>query len=147
MKRTKIKPKPKRSVDIGPRPDPDGVFWHSIRKTLFDRCGWRCERCGCDLYATGMQAHHRLLRSQGGADEVVNLAALCPDCHTGSNGVHNRRVAAEQRGFIVPAWHHEPAQYAMVLHDGRTVRLLDDGTYDVWFDQPGDKTPTQKEPA
>jgi len=36
-----------------------------------------CEDCG----AVAVDIHHRVLRSQGGSDEIENLVAVCRSCH------------------------------------------------------------------
>ena len=55
-----------------------GAVWERKRREVFQRDGWRCVRCGragrleCD--------HIRPLRA-GGSEDMVNLRALCRDCH------------------------------------------------------------------
>lgn len=101
---------------------------------LFGRARGLCEHCGADLNHTGLEAHHRKLRSQGGGHGVENLAALCPDSH---RWVHANPLAAQELGFIVPSMSN-PCTRAVVLHDGRTVRLGVDGTYDECWTEQGE---------
>jgi len=111
-------------------PDPGREFWQEQRAKLYDRSGGACERCGADLNATGMEAHHRKLRSQGGGHDLTNLAALCPGCHL---HCHRNPVEARMGGWIVPA-PCDPAARAVQLWTGRVVRLGVEGDYDVVFD-------------
>jgi len=83
-----------------------------------------------------MEAHHRLLRSQGGKHGLENLAGLCPECH---RWCHAHPTLARAAGWIVPSG-GDPATRAVLLWDGRTVRLTEDGGYDVVFDQPEEAT-------
>lgn len=124
---------PMRSKRTAPKvrrlPAPGRAFWETQRARLATRSGGRCERCGCDLNAVGMEAHHRKLRSQGGGHEITNLVALCPACH---RRCHDKRLRAINRGLIVPSFGNPEAR-PVVLHDGRTVLLTEAGTYDVIF--------------
>lgn len=110
-----------------------------LRLVVYRRAGGRCERCGVWLTVAGMECHHRRLRSQGGRDAVVNLVALCPSCHHVE--VHAQPERARAEGWIVPGLgtgpRVDPACVPVRLHDGRTVRLGDDGTYDVCWPQDG----------
>lgn len=50
----------------------------AVREQVMARnSGW-CERCSVK-WAT--ECHHRLFRSRGGDDALLNLAALCLWCH------------------------------------------------------------------
>lgn len=101
------------------------------RATLWLRSHGRCERCGGDLDQSGMEAHHRKLRSQGGGHDLTNLLALCPACH---RWCHDHPSVARFSGWIVPRV-SDPAARGVQLHDGRTVRLLEDGRYDVIWNE------------
>lgn len=129
-------PPKKKSKNLR-KPAPDGGFWAEQRTVIFLRArGW-CERCGADLNATGMEAHHRQLRSQGGGHGLENLLALCPDCH---RRCHSYPVEARANGWIVPSG-GDPGARAVLLFDGRTVRLTDEGNYDViWNDETEEAT-------
>ena len=37
----------------------------------------QCEQCG----AVAVDIHHKIFKSQGGKDNIENLAALCRGCH------------------------------------------------------------------
>lgn len=108
--------------------------WQELREQVYARAQGRCERCGRDLEDTGLECHHRRLRSQGGRDEVENLAALCPACH--HQGVHAHPERARAEGWIVRERSH-PERVAVILWDGRVVRLDPDGTYDVCLNADG----------
>lgn len=125
----RIRPKARRL------PQPSRVEWGDKRMALYARANGRCEHCGTSLDDTGMEAHHRLLRSQGGHHGLDNLTALCPRCH--HDQIHAHPGYARSKGFIVSAG-HDPAMRAVELHDGRIVRLNADGTYDLCFTTEGD---------
>lgn len=115
-----------------PTPDmkSDAELWQERRHALYVRSGGRCEVGGCDLNRTGMEAHHRKLRSRGGGHELSNLIAACPRCH--HEKVHAHPEWATRAGFMV-ATPVDPASWAVTLNDGRVVRLTDDGGYDLVF--------------
>ena len=52
--------------------------WRRLRHVVFDRDGWRCERCG---RPGRLEVHHRRPVRQGGADVLDNLVTLCAGCH------------------------------------------------------------------
>lgn len=56
-----------------------------LRNQVLDRDGNTCVRCGS---GENLEAHHIVPRSDGGDDELDNMATLCSDCH---NSVHNSR--------------------------------------------------------
>jgi hypothetical protein len=117
-------------------PSPDREFWQTQRAALYGRAGGRCERCGTNLNKTGLEAHHRKLRSQGGGHGMENLLALCPECH---GWCHGNPAGARMSGWIVTSAGN-PAHRGVVLHDGRTVRLSEDGTYDICWDDSEEET-------
>lgn len=123
------KPRPKRRP-VPKRGRADQAGYTELRRVVFDRASGRCERCGTPV-VDGHECHHRKLRSQGGRDEVANLACLCPGCH--HDEVHARPGQARTDGWIVRRG-SDPAMVAVILHDGRTVRLDGDGGYDVVFE-------------
>lgn len=124
LRSTRVPSKPRRVKN------PGRDFWATQRETIAARAGYACEHCGANLNVTGLEAHHRKLRSQGGRHGVDNLAALCPESH---RWVHANPSAAVLLGFICPR-ESNPAMRAVVLHDGRTVRLNTDGSYDLCWD-------------
>lgn len=106
-----------------------------LRLVVWERAGGRCERCGTGI-TDGFECHHRKLRSQGGRDDVTNLVALCPGPQGCHSWAHQNPAEAKAAGWIVRSG-SDPANVAVVLHDGRTVRLdsLEDGAgYDVCWD-------------
>ncbi len=131
MKRTR-KPAPVQTPGLK---STDEELWRERRHALWVRSGGRCELGREDLAYTGMEAHHRKLRSQGGGHELSNLVALCPKCH--HDRVHAHPLWARMQGWMVPGLgNYSPAEWAVILGDGRTVRLTDDGHYDTVFNQP-----------
>ena len=53
--------------------------WNIIRRNVYKRAGYHCEKCG----ETGrvLHAHHKIPLSQGGNNSMDNLMALCESCH------------------------------------------------------------------
>lgn len=63
------------------------------------RAKGRCEaRCSprCRIY--GSQAHHKLRRSQGGADTADNLLWVCDPCH---RWIHDHPARSFELGLLV----------------------------------------------
>jgi len=54
-----------------------------IRKEVYRRDGFRCALCDA---TDGLQLHHCVRRSQGGADDPMNLITLCWKCHAVAHG-------------------------------------------------------------
>jgi hypothetical protein len=103
--------------------------WAALRALLWARCEAYCERCGQRLNPIWWDAHHRLLRSQGGPDDIRNLVALHRSCHTGHpESVHNNPTAAETRGLIVRRC-NDYTTTPVRLGDGRLVALDAAGGY------------------
>lgn len=59
------------------------------------RCHKLCERCGI---ADADLVHHRLRRSQGGGNELSNLAGLCSPCH---RTIHDNPARSYREGWLV----------------------------------------------
>jgi hypothetical protein len=99
VKRTPLQRKPVTRRAL--RRDPmDG----ELRDAIFTRAGGYCDLCRKRLPVDTWQCHHRLLRSRGGTDSLVNLIALHTNCHT---WIHNHPTWADDNGFMVPT-HHDP---------------------------------------
>lgn len=133
MKRTPLgrtrfqrKPKTVNRLTSVPRPAHDGEFWREQRTILALRSGYRCERCGADLHTTGLQAHHRRMRSQGGGHDIRNLVALDPACHA---WVHAHPTESYLTGFLVRST-RDPYLIPIHLHTGRCVLLTEGGGYE-----------------
>lgn len=63
-------------------------------------------------------------------DLLSNLLALDPQVHNpGPASVHGRAEWSRERGYLVPKHVDYPGLVAVVLHSGRRVILLDDGSY------------------
>lgn len=92
-----------------------GPSMAELRPTLWGRCGGRCERCGRSLEFETFDAHHRKYRSRGGKDEIVNLVALCPECHFWA---HSHGREAGPAGFSVQA-SQDPGAIPVQVYAGR----------------------------
>lgn len=72
----------RRAAMRSAKPRGKGAAWSRSREACETRAGGRCEaRCTSECAGRGSQAHHRLMRSQGGADDVSNLLWVCLPCH------------------------------------------------------------------
>ena len=92
--------------------------WSELREALRERSGGYCEACGWPLPVSEWAAHHRLLRSQGGKDELVNLIAIHHSCHNmARNSIHDAPEAAYKAGQLVRMG-SEPASTPLRLPDG-----------------------------
>jgi len=117
------------------------------RRLVLERAGNACEirvtdecraAAGTLLGPSGYSIHHRRPRGMGGTNlgwinDPHNLLALCGDGTQGCHGwIESHRRMAYTNGWLLPSFAH-PEAYALLLHDGRTVRLLPDATYDEVF--------------
>jgi 5-methylcytosine-specific restriction endonuclease McrA len=66
-------PLPKR-----PRIHVDAKAYHTLRRNVLERDGWRCQVCGS---TAGLEVHHIRRRSHSGDDSESNLITLCSRCH------------------------------------------------------------------
>jgi 5-methylcytosine-specific restriction endonuclease McrA len=67
----------------------------AITPALAARSRGRCEICRT---ANAVVRHHRLRRSQGGANTLANLMHLCPPCHS---TVHEYPALSRERGWLL----------------------------------------------
>lgn len=72
----------------------------TIRILVTERSGGVCERCQ-ERRANAI--HHRRLRSQGGADSLLNLCHLCRKCHDWAHA--NPAEAAAGMWIVTPKFH------------------------------------------
>ena len=129
FRRSAAKPAVRNPTRRRPKTPEQRQAWQLARVAVYHRALGRCERCGANLTMTGLEAHHRKLRSRGGGDELSNLAALCPQCH---DWVHANPAAAEVSGWMVPTT-TDPGSVAVRLWTDQTVRFDDAGGYvDQW---------------
>lgn len=86
------------------------------------RSGGVCEAMipGACVWA-GQQLHHRRMRSQGGADEVVNLLDVCHGCH---EWVHRHPADAYGRGLLVRSV-NSPADTPVRYRNSRDILITD----------------------
>lgn len=61
----------------------------AVKKFVFNRDGWRCRHCN---NGNGLDPHHVIYASAGGADEPWNLITLCRVCH---DSIHAGRLKLE----------------------------------------------------
>ncbi len=52
-----------------------------LKEKVAQKRGGVCEKCHMENYAI-LQIHHKKERYKGGADAMMNLELLCPNCHT-----------------------------------------------------------------
>jgi hypothetical protein len=99
--------------------------WEAVRaQVLLRPWAGRCEWCG---QRPPTDAHHRLLKGQGGRDLPQWLAATDRMCH---DFLHLHRVEAVARGFIVDSWNN-PETVPMTLWDGMVVRPDEHFGYEI----------------
>jgi len=58
--------------------------WDKIRKRVYRRDGFKCQRCGAS--DTELHAHHIKPKSKGGSHSTSNLKTLCKSCHESVHG-------------------------------------------------------------
>lgn len=71
-----------------------------VYEAVKSRSGGICERC---YSSRAEEIHHRRLRSQGGADSMINLAHICGPCH---RAIHADVATAYEAGWLISAKHH-----------------------------------------
>lgn len=116
-----------REVDEGWTPGmpvSSSLAWPVVKAQVLARA-WlgRCEWCGQDLPE---DAHHRLLKGQGGPDRCWNLTGVSRICH---GYIQTHPVEAQGRGFIVESC-DDPVTVPMRLWNGALVRLDDQYGYE-----------------
>jgi hypothetical protein len=52
-------------------------FSEELKREVRRRAAYQCCRC----HSTGVEVHHVVPQSEGGADDIDNAAPLCPSCH------------------------------------------------------------------
>ncbi len=61
--------------------------WREICKSVFRAQQYHCAYC---LRIRPLTGHHKIFRSAGRRDSVMNTEGLCSDCHGGKYGPHGR---------------------------------------------------------
>jgi 5-methylcytosine-specific restriction endonuclease McrA len=74
---------------------PGKQIYRRLMKRVLERDGWRCQKCGT---LENLQIHHKIRRSQQGADSLDNLVTLCAYCHMAGHGQLSYSIHA--------AWDH-----------------------------------------
>ena len=140
MRRTPLKRTPIARPPWPPAPRPRltlAVIDHDLRLALAERCGLLCDLCAERRPVAGFHAHHRLLRAQGGPDELPNLLALHGFCH---RRAHSHVRWSYAHGFLVRSTDN-PLRRPVCLGLSRWVLLSPAGTY-VDTEPPDDWEPT-----
>jgi len=55
------------------------LHWNSIRRQVYLRDSWTCQKCG--KTHVKLFAHHKKHLAQGGSNNMDNLETLCRSCH------------------------------------------------------------------
>lgn len=86
-----------------------------LRREVFERAHWTCEArhalgtvCSRREVWAGrghLEAHHRLMRSQGGPDTLENLVAVCRTHHA---EIHAHPARSYELGLLIPSWAGPP---------------------------------------
>jgi 5-methylcytosine-specific restriction endonuclease McrA len=74
-------------VPSDPRPERRTVDIDALRRFRLEHLDEPCDLCE---RRTGIHVHHKVFRSQGGADEPGNLLWLCYICH---DDIHAGRIS------------------------------------------------------
>jgi 5-methylcytosine-specific restriction endonuclease McrA len=61
----------------------DADAYHTLRRNILERDGWRCQKCGA---RTNLEVHHGQFRSHQGDDSEDNLITVCHSCHRTIHG-------------------------------------------------------------
>lgn len=94
-RRTPLRPSGDRRAR---RPNGKALSWNKTRVRCKDRADGRCEaRVAPGCPGVGQQAHHIVLRSRGGSDDLSNLMWLCHLCHA---HIHANPAEATARGWM-----------------------------------------------
>ena len=71
-----------------------------MRNAIAEAQGWRCGNPDgtCTLeYLEEFDIDHRIRPSEGGADDPLNMQALCPNCHRKKTDREKQRILARKR--------------------------------------------------
>lgn len=72
------------------------------RAQIFSRDGSKCRMCGRSAEEVPLEVDHIFPHSQGGTDDLDNLATLCRDCNRGKSDLYLRsllKTKVEQNDF------------------------------------------------
>jgi len=61
--------------------------WKELRDLAVSRDGHKCQRCGSSKRLT---AHHKIPRTESGADALDNLKTVCDACHIKEHSDYNK---------------------------------------------------------
>ncbi len=87
-----------------------------VRRQALERAGYRCEGPGCAC-RTNLHVHHIQRRSQGGSDELENLAVVCASHHL--RHLHGGTMRVEGADPVTRIWE-------MGLQEGEAWRVYCD---------------------
>jgi hypothetical protein len=87
-----------------------------VRRQALERAGYRCEVPGCAC-RTNLHVHHIQRRSQGGSDELENLAVVCASHHL--RHLHGGTMRVEGADPVTRIWE-------MGLQEGEAWRVYCD---------------------
>ncbi len=68
------------------------IQYRELRRKRLQIDGHKCVKCSTKEHLT---VHHRVPRSAGGKDDLVNLETLCAKCHLGVHRSERRARLAE----------------------------------------------------
>lgn len=72
--------------------------WTKVRRWVADRANGACEaRIDGVCVGRGVHAHHVLMRSQGGTDDMGNLIWVCSPCHV---HIHEHPALSYEAGLL-----------------------------------------------
>jgi hypothetical protein len=106
-----------------------------LKQDLLLEAGYRCgnPRCPVIMAVHLLEDHHIIHVEEGGKDEISNLLALCPNCHTlYHHGNITREAIRHWKGMLLAlnhAFDRESLDLLLYLHrtQGNTIAYRGDG--------------------
>lgn len=76
-----------------------GYEWQKLRNAVMAEQGYHCQECKkSGVISRAREVDHIIPKSQGGTDDVDNLAALCIACHSAKS----QRESGGARAYVLP---------------------------------------------